>query len=406
MPAIPGHINPGSNGKVHSNGHIHRFKDSLSLDPLGEKIEPATHTALPKGRLLAKYGQRLEEALRNCIEGTDHIEIGSATSESVGDVECCTAQDAEKEIAQIKYLCRDWIPYRMLTGVIAEPGVGKSALVLWIARTVMTGGQWFNGTKGPSESGKVLWLGTENDLAITLHRMKSWGIPMDCLVLPFKDPLQPVNLMWDGHLEHVEKLINMHRTSLVVVDSLRGGHDSDENDSRVARLVLQKLAAIAERTKVALVIVHHTKKLAEGEAIKANSSRGNNAILAMFRSMLGVDKPDPGSPWNRVRLLKENLGIQPNPIGFRVTDKGLEFGPPPEKPEKETKDTKKGGAVEWLKSYMEPGKEYAAAEVLKLAERFGFKKGVMKQARDELGVEATNKSAGWVWVLPPGPEGP
>ena len=74
----------------------------------------------------------------------------------------------------------------------------------------------------------------------------------------------------------------------------------------------------------------------EGEEIAADSSRGSNAIVAMVRSQLGIDKPDKDSDWCRLQMLKENLGLRPKPIGFRVTSKGIEFGEAPEKPDKET----------------------------------------------------------------------
>ncbi|MGZ7274461.1 AAA family ATPase, partial [Streptococcus pyogenes] len=87
--------------------------------------------------------------------------------------------------------------------------------------------------------------------------------------------------------------------------SLRGAHDGDENCSRVGKLV-KRLVGLAERTGCAVVLIHHTRKLGQGEAVSANASRGSNAILAMVRSQIGIDKPDPKSDWCRVQMLKEN----------------------------------------------------------------------------------------------------
>ena len=63
-----------------------------------------------------------------------------------------------------------------------------------------------------------------------------------------------------------------------------------------------------------------------GEEVSANSSRGSNAILALFRAQIGFDKPDPDSDWVRVRMLKQNLGLAPEAIGMQITSSGLEFG--------------------------------------------------------------------------------
>jgi RecA-family ATPase len=225
--------------------------------------------------------------------------------------------DAAKLIAGVKYLVRGWIPFGMVTGFIAEPGVGKSAFALWTARTIMTGDQWFTGAVGP-QPGSVLWCPTENDMAITKDRMEKWRIPFKRLRLPFDDPLASVDLLDVTHLERIESLICKYQTKAIFVDSLRGSHDGDENSSRVGK-VLKNLAEIAERTSAAVIVVHHTRKLIEGEEVTANSSRGSNSILALFRSQLGFDKPDADSDWVRVRMLKQNLGLAPAPFGLRIT---------------------------------------------------------------------------------------
>src|SRR5262245_59016481 len=184
--------------------------------------------------------QYLAERLRS-----DQVEIGAGVvSTELVEVEGATMADAAKLVAGIKYLVRGWIPFGMVTGLVAEPGVGKSAFALWMARTIMTGCSWFTDTRGP-EPGCVLWCATENDMAITIDRMKKWSIPMGRLILPFPDPLKTVNLTDDNHLQRIDALINKHRTKAVIIDSLRGGHSSDENNSQVGR-VLQNLSEIAE----------------------------------------------------------------------------------------------------------------------------------------------------------------
>src|SRR5438128_979951 len=75
---------------------------------------------------------------------TDEVTIGSDT-EYEGEIEVCTAAEAAKIVGETKFLIPVWMPYALLTGVIAEPGKGKSALLLWLARTIMTAGTWFNG---------------------------------------------------------------------------------------------------------------------------------------------------------------------------------------------------------------------------------------------------------------------
>jgi hypothetical protein len=331
--------------------------------------------------------------------GTDEVAIG--VPDELDDVKSATMADAAELVAGIRYLVRDWVPFGMVTGIVAEPGVGKSAFALYgLARPVVTGFDWFTGTKGPDAPGHVLWCGTENDIGITLHRMREWKIPMERFILPFEEPLATVNLTDAKHLSRIEALVRKHQTKLVVIDSLRGGHDGDENSSRVGR-VLQELAAIAERTKAAVVVVHHTRKLAGEEGITANSSRGSNAIQAMMRSQIGIDRPDPNSKCCCVQVLKENLGLAPKPVGFQVTGTGLKFGPAPEKPRK---GTMKNEAEQFLRDTMKPGEWHDAAKLIKDAEQQGISQDALLRARMGLGIVKPNhlkkEKEGWRWMLP------
>jgi hypothetical protein len=188
------------------------------------------------------------------VFGTDEVDIGSAPPvvasvkrikipheggfiEEVTEVvppEAASIADAGKKIAEVRFLLKGWIPFGMLTGIVAQPGEGKSAFALTIAKTITTGAPWFNGLLWRGPPGCVLWCGTENDLAITRSRVSAWGIHPDRLRLPFKDdPLRPIVLTNKGHLAHIEALINQFKLPLVEFDSLRGGHDKDENQSTV-----------------------------------------------------------------------------------------------------------------------------------------------------------------------------
>ena len=187
--------------------------------------------------------------------------------------------------------------------------------------------------------------------------------------MPFADdPLQPICLTNPEHIDRIEAILENDRPSLVVIDSLRGSHSDDENSSRVSA-VLQTLAALAEQSGVAFVVVHHTRKMHRDETIDANSSRGSNAITALARSQLAIDKPDPNSDWCRVRVLKENLGLKPQPVGFLITATGLQFGQAPAKPRTETA---KDRARQFLEANMRAGVWYSAKSLLQDAEQNGL----------------------------------
>ena len=339
---------------------------------------PPIHLKKPAFSPLTKSLQKSDEE-----PGTDSIEIGSEDGKMY-DYVGATMADADRLISELKFLLRGWIPFGMLTGLVGEPGCGKSALALWLARTVAMGGRWFNGTRGPKPS-KILWCPTESDLAITRDRMRKWKIPAEQFVLRNPDdPLESVDLTNSGHIQGIEGLISKYQTPLVVIDSLRGGHNLDENSS-IVNSILKTLAETAEKTRAAILVVHHTKKLSEDEELTAGSSRGSNAIIAMFRSLLGVDRPaGPRSEWARFRLLKENLGINPGPVGFKISNAGVEFGPPPEKPQRTT--AVKQRAMQFLETHLVAGEWILAAPLVEKAQAEGISENALFRARKDLGV--------------------
>ena len=367
-----------------------------STNPTGKS--PSVIRNSPNYERIKKTVEKLTSRNR-----TDSIQIGSGDAGNADDdMEGTTLADAAEMVGSVKYLVPDYIPFGMVTGVVAEPGIGKSAFVLYaLVRLIVKGDeQWFNETAAPGQPEKVLWLDTENGMAITIDRVTTWDIPMKRIILPFKDdPLRSVNLADSEHLELIEQLINRHQPPLVVLDSLRGSHSGDENNSRVAE-VLKRLSKIAERTGAAVVVVHHTRKPQSGEEISANSCRGSNAIVATFRSLLGIDKPDPKSKWCRLRVLKENLGIAPPPMGFLVTKEGVEFGETPAAP---SKQTEKDRATEWLKENIAPGERLKSAELLEKADQDGFSGSSIKRAKKPLSIVSEKVDKEWMWYRPETP---
>jgi hypothetical protein len=194
-------------------------------------------------------------------------------------------------------------------------------------------------------------------------------------------------------------MVNKYKTPMVIIDSLTGAHQTNENTALMGR-VLKNIAEIAERTHAAFPLVHHTRKLMIGEEITANSCRGSNAILAMMVSMIGIDQPNPDSKACRMRVLKENLGINPRPVGFEVTDAGLVFAEAPQKP-KEEKETAKDRAAKFLLRHMaETGKGYKASEVIEAAEQNGFTKETLHRAKEALGIVVAKVGEAWEWTRP------
>jgi hypothetical protein len=309
-----------------------------------------------------------------------------------------TFEDLAKVVEGTRWLLKPWVPYGMLSGTIGEPKAGKSAWVLWyLARPIVLGLPWFTEQRA-RKAGHVLWVDTEGSIGVTLERAKMWGLPRKRLLTPYKDPLRTIDLYSEADMKRVLDVVCRYKVELVVVDSYRGAHDKDENNS-ASGVGLKKLVDIAQRTGAAVHVIHHTGKMAPGTEITPNHARGSNVYVALVRCLLGIDAPAPGGDWRRCRVLCENFGSAPLPMGFRWVKDELEDGPAPERPPAEKRETGKDRAEAWLRVRMKPGVWYVAKDITDEAEAAGFSPtGTLQRAKAALGVKSRKEGKGWEWM--------
>jgi hypothetical protein len=352
-------------------------------------------------------GESLADNLERTRKRTDKVVIISDQWERGPADETGSWEDVAKVIDGVRWLVPGWIPYRMLLGLVAEPKKGKSAFAIGaLIRSIVLGCDWFTGAKGLGEPRNVVYCDTERSAAINIERMRKWGLPLDRVKTPFRDVHAVVDIDNAAHIQRIRDVVCYYEAPLVVVDSYRGAHKGEENNSKIAA-GLQALGGLCEETGCACVVIHHTKKMAIDEDLTLNAARGSNAFLAAVRAQIAIDIPDPRpnlkEAWRRVMVLGENLGIAPQPLGFRISDKGLEFG---EAPQRVRKVKEAGKVEEWLAPKLTPGAIVPVAEVLAEAEQYGFsKRTVQRVATEILDAQPTPKKqdgkvVGWEWVVP------
>jgi hypothetical protein len=358
-----------------------------------------------KGRKLIKKMQKTVDSSARLKLFTDFAEnvpglaeaFAATTADDADPDTVATGEDLLRELPKIKWLWRNWIPRGMVTLLIAPPGLGKSSFALGaFANSVMTGASWPCGYFGPESTSKVLWIDAEHTQAETASRLLGWKLPAEKLILPGKGVFDTVKLDDLKNIAELRDLVRINRPDLCVVDSLRGSHRQDENNSTVGA-VLEHLSALARDSGVAILVIHHTKKLSAGQEVDADSARGSNALIAVARSVIGLDRPDPDSVWVRARVVKANLTIAPRPIGFKITENGLKFGPAPEKPREDRAPAKKD-AKEFLRNFLAGGPR-PAAEVYTAAKKGKISMATLRRASGELNVKKP-KGGKSVWSLP------
>lgn len=318
-----------------------------------------------------------------------------------------TWEDYGRVVGDIEWIWERWVPRRMVSFIVGSGDAGKSQLALDLTKTTLYGGKWPDGTPTPA-LGEVIWLDSEGSGAITLERMRAWGIDPRDVIVPRRtdDILDDVLVDDPAGLGAIERELQAHpHTALVVIDSLRGAHRAKEKDDDAMSAILKSLASLATRYDVAIVIIHHVSKRdpREPDILTPERVRGSSVIINMGRSVIGVDIPDPetpspDNPHRRVFVLKGNIGRKPAPVGMAITDNGLRFtadAPTPPRP-----DTAINRAIEFLQARLNR-EAVPTADLERDAAAQGISEATLNRARKMLQAVAIKDVHGrWLTSLP------
>lgn len=309
-----------------------------------------------------------------------------------------TGKDLIAALPNVRFLWKPFIPRGMVSMIIAAPGLGKTAFALGaLVRAVVKPCRWPDGKTGPAKAGKVMYVDTECTQAVVADRLRVWNIAADRIILPKRDVLDTLKIDDDDDVDILRETVRVHKPEMVVIDSLRGSHRMDENNSGVVE-VMESLAALARDSNVAIVVVHHTRKVFAGEKVTADTARGSNALTAIPRSVIAMDKPDSKSEWIRVSVVKSNVAKLPEPFGVLIKATGLQFGPAPVPSKEEKEPSALDKAMEFLKAFLAK-KPRLAKDAYEAAGKQGIAAATLRRARKELGV-VTPKGGKSTWSLP------
>jgi RecA-family ATPase len=224
--------------------------------------------------------------------------------------------------------------------------------------------------------------------------------------LPFNDPLADFKL--EQHLENLKRAIAYHKPDLVVIDSLRGSHGREENDSKAMQSVMSRLVSLAKEFDVAVLVTHHTNKPAPGQPdlVDLHRVRGSTAITANCRMIWGLERPDPQDETVRLKVVKSNLASFPKPLGLIITDEEIEWTKAPVTPEEcnleRVRETKEDAAAGWLRDFLKDGPK-PSREVQSEGEEASHRWATLRRAADRPGLItklAPDKEHNfWRWAL-------
>jgi len=323
-------------------------------------------------------------------------------------VEFSTGEELDQAIESTSFIAEAWLPRGHVTVLVSSPGLGKSYLALAVVKIITTGQEkWFDGvTSVKVHSKAVIWCEAEGFQAGLKDRIKQLGIPPESIILPFNDPL--VDFKLEQHLENLKRAIAYHKPDLVVIDSLRGSHGREENDSKAMQSVMSRLVSLAKEFDVAVLVTHHTNKPAPGQPdlVDLHRVRGSTAITANCRMIWGLEQPDPKDETVRLKVVKSNLAPFPKPRGLIITEEGIEWTKAPatleERNLERVRETKEDTAAGWLRDFLKAGPK-PSKEVQSEGEEAGHSGATLRRASDRPGfitkLAPDKEHNFWRWAL-------
>jgi hypothetical protein len=333
-----------------------------------------------------------------------------------------TVRLADVAPERVEWLWDGRIAHGTLTLLDGDPGLGKSTMALDLAARVSRGLAMPFDIGSASSAADVIILSAEDHLATTIRpRLDAAGADVRRVhaitAMPRTgDPDAPPTLAPDD-IAKLEATIKTRQAKLVIVDPLMAflTTDVDAHKDQDVRRVLRLLAAVAERTGAAIVVVRHLRK---GAGSALHRGAGSIGIAGAARSVLLV-APEPsgvlGAPSPRgvadapddgvrvVAQVKSNLSKLSHALRWRLMDAGGvariewvgvaegvtadQLAAPPPVQENEG-GSKLARAVAALQDVLSDGPVPAKQAIAAVIDMVSCSPRTVEQARAQLGVEA------------------
>ncbi len=218
-----------------------------------------------------------------------------------------------------------------LTILAGRPKSGKSWLTLQMAIDAAMG-RPFLGRYGISRAVKVLYCGLEEGPGRTSNRLRKLVPQADIQLqnIVFRYSLRSLA---EGGAAELDQLLQEDAYDFVVIDTflrLAKGGGSSRDALRSEYAEVSQLQVLAQRHKVAMVLVHHTRKMAAESGLDAVA--GTTGITAACDAVWTLRKQASGESLLEItgrEMEEQALGLRLETgegFGWRVTGEGAEIG--------------------------------------------------------------------------------
>lgn len=299
------------------------------------------------------------------------------------------------------WLFKPLLPYGYLAMLQGDPGVGKSTIGLGIAAAISAGTSLF-GMDDEVEAQRVLVVSLEDSIAeVIVPRLIAAGANLSNIQAYKGDQIAL-------DVEKLEEQTVSSGSRFVLLDPVIAlvGAGRDINKANETREFMARLAAVADRTRACILLVHHMNKASGARALYR--SVGSIDFVAAVRSVMMAGHDPDDRDKCAVAHIKCNLGAMRKPIGYEIGEFGLAWTGESdltaermsELPEKRSANVRRDDAQEFLVEVLKGGAMHSD-DVLELGKEMGYSRSTMFRAKADLGkrIKAEKMGTQWQWRL-------
>jgi RecA-family ATPase len=235
--------------------------------------------------------------------------------------------DARQVLAKAKaktdFIVENRIPRGAISMLAGPPGSSKSWLAYDLILSALAGEpSWLGEVMNIKRREEALILNFDNPTNELGRRMRRLGLGYDESRIKFHSPDRNA-LKLPGSAEDLLAMVDAIKPTIVLCDSLRQSHTSDENDSGEMAEIMGHFKTWVQDSGASVILIHHTNK--DTLATGTGSVRGSVEIPASCDAIVEIGRAEKGiseARWTKHRgwMLSE----QDESRRFRLIDEGDE----------------------------------------------------------------------------------
>lgn len=320
-------------------------------------------------------------------------------------------KDEKTDLVDVNWLWPLWLPKGLISVVGGFPGTGKSWFVLDLARSVIHGGAWPDGSP-VAETGPVVWVEGEGIPQVVKQREEALQLDDSQFYMLHAAEGSLLDLSSEMWQDELIEMVGAVRPKLVIVDSLRSVSLNGTDRAEQVNPLLLFLSGVARFGDCAVAIVHHLRKPSGSQQafplVTIHDFAGSGHIIAMARTAIGLSVMQSGGNGfslrgpRRIDLCK-TFEDYPEPLGVTLEalpggGKRMVYGAAPN-----ADTTQRQDCGSWLIEYLDTEGPSKVKDVLAAALEEGYSRDMLYRARKELENKIVNtkghKHPGNRWKL-------